>query len=157
MSGKCPTCRDAVTPVRMNCFGVLSPSERIHTKNKSEVCLDWIRMNPSGRFVIYSAFDNVFYQLFEEIDRMGRKAERVESNHFALVKTVRNFKQGATQILFVSNPELLRGLSFPFVTHLIFYHDLSSYERKQLLIQSAHRLGRTQPLRVIHLHSEVQV
>lgn len=157
MSGKCPTCRDQVTPARMNCFGVIHPSEQIQSKNKMEICLDWIRSHPSGRFLIYSVFDNVYYQLFEEIDRMGRKAERLENHHFSLLKTIRNFKYGATQILFVSNPELLRGLSFPFVTHLLFYHDLPSYEKKQLLVQSAHRWGRTQPLHLIHLHSEVQV
>jgi hypothetical protein len=157
MSGKCPTCRDQVTPARMNCFGAIHPSEQIQSKNKMEICLDLIRSHPSGRFLIYSVFDNVYYQLFEEIDRMGRKAERLENHHFSLLKTIRNFKYGATQILFVSNPELLRGLSFPFVTHLLFYHDLPSYEKKQLLVQSVHRWGRTQPLHSIHLHSEVQV
>jgi hypothetical protein len=157
MNGKCPTCRNQVTPVQMNCFGNISVSERIELKNKLEMCLDWIRKNPSGRFLIYSAFDNIYYQLFEEIDRMGRKSERLENHHFSLIKTIRNFKHGTTQILFVSNPELLRGLSFPFVTHLLFYHDQPSYEKKQLLFQSAHRLGRTQPLHVIHLHSEIQV
>ena len=141
----------------MNCFGTLLSSEYIQTKNKMEVCLDWIRDNPSGRFLIYSAFDNVFYQLFEEIDRMGRKAERLENHHFSMLKTIRNFKHGHTQILFVSHPDLLRGLSFSFVTHLLFYHDQPSYEKKQLLIQSANRRGRTQPHHVIHLQSGVQV
>ena len=157
MSGKCPTCRDQIVHSRMNCFGTLLPSEHIQTKNKTEVCLDWIRTHPSGRFVIYSAFDNIFYQLFEEIDRMGRKAERLENHHFSMLKTIRNFKYGQTQILFVSNPDLLRGISLPFVTHLLFYHDQPSYEKKQLLVQSMNRWGRTQHLHVIHLQSEVQV
>lgn len=155
LSGKCPTCRDTVPPSRMVCFASLLPIERIQTKNKAEVCLDWIRNHPSGRFLIYSTFDNIFYQLFEEIDRMGRKVERTENNLFSLLRSIRNFKTGATQILFLSNVELLRGLSFPFVTHLIFYHDLPSYEKKSLLIQSAHRVGRVQPLHVIQLHSEI--
>lgn len=155
LNGKCPTCRDPVQPPRMACFTPLLPMERIHTKNKMEVCLDWIRSHPSGRFLVYSTFDNIFYQLFEEIHRMGRCVERMENHHFALQRTVRHFKQGTSQILFVSHPELLRGLSFPFVTHLIFYHDPPSYEKRQLLIQCANRVGRTQPLHVIHLHSEV--
>ena len=157
LSGKCPTCRDHVPPARMVCFAPLLPMERIQTKSKLEACLDWIRNHPSGRFIIYSAFDNVFYQLFEEIDRMGRKAERTENNLFSLLRSIRNFKTGATQILFLSNVELVRGLSFPFVTHLLFYHDLPSYEKKSLLIQSAHRVGRTQPLHVIQFHSELRV
>lgn len=157
MNGKCPTCRNHVHPPRMTCFTPLLPTQRIQTKNKMEVCLDWIRTNPSGRIMIFSTFDNIFYQLFEEIHRMGRRAERMENHHFSLQRTVRNFKQGSAQILFVSHPELLRGFSFPFVTHLIFYHEPPSYEKRQLLIQSAHRVGRTQPLHVIQLHSEVHV
>lgn len=157
MNGKCPTCRDQVSVGRMSCFAEIHPENRIHTRNKSELCLDMIRAHPSGRFIIYSAFDNIFYQLFEEIDRMGRKAERIENNLFSLIKSVRNFKQGSTQILFVSNLDTIRGLSFPFVTHLIFYHDQPSYEKKQLLIHLAQRVGRKQPLQMIHLYSEIQV
>lgn len=126
-------------------------------KSKSDTCLEWIRNHPAGRFIIYSAFDNIYYQLFEEIDRMGRKAGRVENNLFSLLKAVKHFKQGTTQILFVSNVDLLRGLSFPFTTHLIFYHDQLSYEKRRVLIQSAQRVGRTQTLKVVQLHSEIQV
>lgn len=157
MNGKCPTCRDQVQPNRMTCFTKLSEDQQLITKNKSEVCLDIIRANRAGRFIIYSAFDNIYYQLFEEIDRIGLKAERIESNLFSLLKAIRNFKQGTTQILFISNMDLIRGLSFPFTTHLIFYHDLPSYEKKQLLIQSAQRVGRTQTLEIVHLRSEIPV
>ena len=157
MNGKCPTCRDHVVPARMTCFTILKEDQQLIHKNKSETCLDFIRNSKSGRFIIYSAFDNIYYQLFEEIDRIGLKAERIESNLFSLLKSIRNFKQGTTQILFVSNMDLVRGLSFPFTTHLIFYHDQPSYERKQLLIQSAQRVGRTQPLQIVQLHSEIQV
>lgn len=154
MNGKCATCRDHVHPTNMACF---APIERIQTKNKMEVCLEWIRDNPEGRFIIYSAFDNVFYQLFEGMDRMGRKAERVDHHILSQRKTIQRFKEGTTQILFVSHPEWLRGMSFPFVTHLIFYHDQPSYEKKNLLLQSAHRWGRSLPLHVIQLSSEVRV
>jgi hypothetical protein len=157
MNGKCPTCRDHVLPSKMTCFSKLAQDQQLNTKNKSEICLDLIRNCRTGKFIIYSAFDNIYYQLFEEIDRIGLKAERIESNLFSLLKSIRNFKQGVTQILFISNMDLVRGLSFPFTTHLIFYHDQPSYERKQLLIHSAQRVGRTQPLQIVHLHSEIQV
>jgi hypothetical protein len=157
MNGKCPTCRDLVQPSRMTCFSQLSPEQHLNTKNKGEICLDLIRSFRTGRFIIYSAFDNIYYQLFEEIDRIGLKAERIEGNLFSLLKSIRNFKQGSTQILFISNIEIIRGLSFPSTTHLIFYHDQPSYERKQLLVHSAQRVGRTQPLQIVQLHSEIQV
>ncbi len=157
MNGRCPTCREQMTPPRLTCLTGHQESPPTRMKSKSDTCLDWIRNHPAGRFIIYSAFDNIYYQLFEEIDRMGRKAERVENNLFSLLKAVKHFKQGTTQILFVSNVDLLRGLSFPFTTHLIFYHDQLSYEKRRVLIQSAQRVGRTQTLKVVQLHSEIQV
>jgi hypothetical protein len=107
--------------------------------------------------MVNSSFDNIYYQLFDEIDRLGLKAERIESNLFSLLKTVRNFQQGKTNILFISNIDLIRGLSLTKTSHLIFYHELPVYEQKQTLLHSSQRLGRTQPLTVLYLNSEIQV
>ena len=88
---------------------------------------------------------------------MGIKTERIENNLFSLIKTVRNFQQGKTRLLFISNVDMIRGLSLASTTHLIFYHELPAFESKQVLIHSSQRLGRTSPLQILHLHSEIQV
>ena len=88
---------------------------------------------------------------------LGRKAERIENNLFSLRKTIRNIQEKKTNIIFLSNVEALRGISLPSMTHLIFFHELSSYESKQLLIHVFQRIGRTQPLTVVHLNSEIPV
>jgi len=121
------------------------------------MCLSILNQNRGGRFIIYSSFDNVYYQLFDEIDKLGLKAERIEGNLFSLLKTVKNFQEGVTNIIFVSNVDLIRGLSLAFTSHLIFFHELPSYELKQVLTQSAQRIGRQQPLKIVHLKSEIQV
>ena len=154
---KCPTCREVLTPENLCCLQVLTEEEKILSKNKSEVCLDILSKNKTGKFIIYSSFDNIYYSLFEEIDRMGLKAERIESNLFSLLKTVKNFQEGKTNILFVSNVDLIRGLSLVTTSHLIFYHELPVYELKQVLIHSAQRIGRKHPLKIIQLNSEIQV
>jgi len=154
---KCPTCREPLQISNMCCLSSLSPQETLLAKNKTEVCLDLFRDHPNGKFIVYSSFDNIYYQLFDEIDRLGLKAERIESNLFSLLKTVRNFQQGKTNILFISNIDLIRGLSLTKTSHLIFYHELPVYEQKQTLLHSSQRLGRTQPLTVLYLNSEIQV
>ena len=154
---KCPTCRDGLTTESICCLKKLTEEEIILSKNKTEVCLDIFNKNKSGKFIIYSSFDNIYYQLFEEIDRLGLKAERIESNLFSLLKTVKNFQEGRTNILFVSNVDLIRGLSLASTSHLIFFHELPVCELKQVLIHSAQRIGRVEPLKVIHLNSEIQV
>jgi SNF2 family DNA or RNA helicase len=157
LNQKCPTCREILKTENICCLQPLTHEEIILGKNKPELCLDIFRNNLTSKFIVYSSFDNIYYQLFEEIDKMGLKAERIENNLFSLLKTVRNYQEDKTNILFVSNVDLIRGLSLTSTSHLIFFHELPVFELKQILIHSAQRIGRTQPLRVIQLNSEIQV
>lgn len=154
---KCPTCREVLNISDICCLSSLSKKDIIICKNKSEICLDLFKQNINKSFIIYSAFDNIYYQLSEEINKLGLKAERIESNLFSLLKTIKKFKEGVINILFVSNIDYIRGLSLLPTSHLIFYHELPVYEAKQVLIHSCQRLGRKQPLQILHLQSEIQV
>ena len=154
---KCPTCREGLHVQRIHCLETLSNEERMLSMNKMEACLNILRQNKEGRFIIYSPFTNIYYELMEKIDQMEIKAERIENNLFSLIKTVRNFQQGKTRLLFISNVDTIRGLSLASTTHLIFYHELPVYESKQVLLHSSQRMGRTSPLQILHLHSEIQV
>lgn len=156
-SNKCPTCRDILANNNICCLKSLSENEILLSRSKIDVCLDIFKNNRNGKFIIYSSFDNIYYQLFEEINRIGLKAERIENNLFLLLKTIRNFKEGRTNIIFVSNINLIRGISFGITSHLIFFHELLVSELKQVLIHSAHRIGRRNALKIIHLHSEIQI
>jgi SNF2 family DNA or RNA helicase len=157
MNQKCPTCREILDNNSMCCLKSLLKEEIIIAKNKTEVCLDLFNNNKEGRFLIFSSFDNIYYQLFEDIDKLGLKAERIDSGLFSLLKTIKNFNEGKTNILFVSNVDLIRGISLESISHLIFYHELPVYELKQVLIHSAQRIGRKHPLNIIQLNSEIQV
>jgi SNF2 family DNA or RNA helicase len=154
---KCPTCREPLAISNICCLKTLTSEEIILSKNKTEVCLDILNNNKNGKFIIYSSFDNIFYQLFEEIDKLGLKAERIDNGLFSLLKIIKNFNEGKTNVIFVSNIELIRGLSLESISHLIFYHDQPVCELKQVLIHSAQRIGRQKPLKIIHLNSEIQV
>jgi len=153
MSQRCPTCREPISAASM-C--IVRPI-LYHTplRSRKEVCLDLLRMTPDATWIIYSAFDNIYYQLIEEIRALGIHAERVEHNLFSMKRTIRNLQEGRTRVLFVSNMEWIRGWSLPMMTHLIFFHELPVYEMRQMLIHSAQRLGRTGPLTVLHLQSEI--
>jgi len=157
ISQKCPTCREVLETNNLCCLTQLSQSEKLMAKNKAELCLDIFNANKAGKFIVYSTFDNIYYQLFEEIDKLGMKAERIENNLFSQLKTIKNFQDGKTHIMFISNIDLIRGISLPLTTHLIFYHELLSYEQRQVLIHSAQRIGRKETLKVIHLNSEIQI
>jgi len=154
---KCPTCREVLQINNICCLKTLTDEEKIMAKNKTDVCLDIINKNKNGKIIIFSSFDNIYYQLFEEIDKLGLKAERIDNNLFSLLKIIKNFNEGKTNILFISNIEMIRGISLDSISHLIFYHDQPVSELKQILIHSAQRIGRQNPLKLIHLNSEIQV
>jgi hypothetical protein len=157
LSPKCPTCRSQLGPVNMCCMVSLEPEQNIIMNTKMEICLNILQANKDKQIIIYSAFDNIYYQLFEEMDKLGLKSERVENNLFSLRKTIHNYQQGLTNIIFISNIEMIRGLSLSSTSHLIFYHELPVSEWKEVLIHSAQRLGRKESLQIIHLNSEIQV
>lgn len=154
---KCPTCRETILIPTMTCLSTFTSKDQMSSKSKMEICMELFRKNPQGKFLVYASFENIYFQMFEEMDRMGIKAERIEDNLFSLMKVLRNFKQGTTQVLFISDVKLIRGLSFSSVSHLIFYHELPSCEMKDILIHSAQRLTRKAPLEILHLNSEIQV
>lgn len=154
---KCPTCREELGPANMCCMTSLSTEQIVIAKSKMEICLDVLQKNREKQIIIYSAFDNIYYQLFEEMDKLGLKVERIENNLFSLRRTIKNYQQGTTHIIFISNVEMIRGISLASTSHLIFYHELPVSEWKEVLIHSAQRLGRVTPLQILHLNSEIQV
>jgi hypothetical protein len=157
LSPKCPTCRSVLGPNNMCCMVLLEPEQNIIMNTKMEICLNILQTNKDKQIIIYSAFDNIYYQLFEEMDKLGLKVERIENNLFSLRRTIQHYQQGITNVIFISNIEMIRGLSLHSTSHLIFYHELPVSEWKEVLIHSAQRLGRTEPLQIIHLNSEIQV
>uniref|UniRef100_A0A6C0DE33 RING-type domain-containing protein n=1 Tax=viral metagenome TaxID=1070528 RepID=A0A6C0DE33_9ZZZZ len=154
---RCPTCREGITPSNLCCLGSIEPEDVLLRMNKTEICMDLFKNNRTDSFIVYSSFDNIYYQMFEEMDKLGIKAERLENNVYMERKTIRNFQEGKTKILFVSQIESIRGMSFPKTSHLIFFHELPVSEWKEVLIHSMQRLGRTKPLKILYLHSEIQV
>jgi hypothetical protein len=157
LNKKCPTCRSVLSVNNIWCLTNVAPEMRMATQSKMEACLELLQRHRDKKIIVYAAFDNIYYHMYEELDRLGLRAERIESNLFSLLRTIKNFQEGGTNILFVSNVDLIRGLSLTATSLLLFYHELSSYEWTQVLYHSAQRLGRVQALKTIHLNSEIQV
>lgn len=153
MSQRCPTCREPISAASM--CGIQPILFHAPLRTRKEICLELLRTTTDATWIIYSAFDNIYYQLIEDIRALGIHAERVEQNLFSMKRTIRHLQEGHTRVLFVSNIEWIRGWSLPMMTHIVFFHELPVYEMRQVLIHSAQRLGRTTPLTVLQLQSEI--
>lgn len=125
-------------------------------KTRQEVLMEILDANPEGKYIIYTSFPNVSYELQHMLYikyRNERKVELLDKNNHIIYNEVLGFQEGNTNCVFITNYEEIRGLSLSAATHLIFFHDPPSVDAYQLLVSSCQRVGRpaSSPLEITHL------
>lgn len=149
----CPTCRTQISIGDIICLNnVLSEESRMLTRQ--EACLDYIRQHSNESIIIYTIFENTYYQLMPELDRAGIECERLNINMAHQI--LNDFNTDKIKVLFVSNPDILHGINLTKARHLIFFSEQPFYDQRQLLIYSAQRLNRLTPLTVLQLQNSDQ-
>ena len=154
----CPTCRSDINFDDM--AHVLSDSSdqnqlvSLHPiiKNRHDTCIDYIRTHTHEPILLYTMYENNYYQLLPELQRLDITWARLEQNTFA--QTVEEFNAGRINLLFLSNISLIHGLSLTRLQHIIFFYELSFSDQKDLLISLAQRIGRQSALTVVQLYSQ---
>jgi SNF2 family DNA or RNA helicase len=149
-SNTCPTCRKNVSIQNLTYFPVNSVTTTIQIyKNKHDTCIDYIKNHPNESIIIYTSFDNTYYQLLPELQKLGIQSERLEM--YALQNTVDSFQNGSIKVLFITTLDFLSGLTLTKAQHLLFFYELPFFDQKELLLSSVQRLGRSTPLKVVQL------
>ena len=151
MSGQCPLCRVPLTlsdlhPLRQDS----SQNEVLMTKQ--DTCFQYVQENQEkGHFLIYTTYENTYYQLQQRFADIGLRSDLLELNSQHSTKTIANFNNGSIKILFITNMDAVRGLTLSKATHLILFYAVPSYEREQILIHSMQRLGSKELKTVVQL------
>ena len=148
----CPTCRAHIGIDDFAFFPVdqdISDSSIIH--NRHNTCIQYIQQHMNEPAIIFTSFENTYYQLLPELQRLGIECDRLEVN--TLGRTLADFESGRVNVLFTSNIDIIRGLNLTRLQHLIFFYEAVFYDQREILISSAQRLNRLNPLKVVQLHS----
>ncbi len=157
-SNKCPTCRSPISVDSLKWVAIDKVTDISNNiKSRIDTCIQTLKDNSNNQIIIYTLYDNVYYQLLNKFSEIGIKAEKLDSNPYNVQRISNKFSSGELRVICVSNPEFIRGLSFTNATHVIFYHELPFYEMRELLIRSAQRLGRQNPLEVVYLQPDLDV
>jgi SNF2 family DNA or RNA helicase len=157
-SNKCPTCRSPIGIDSLKWVAIDKVTDISNNiKSRIDTCIQTLKDNSNNQIIIYTLYDNVYYQLLNKFSEIGIKAEKLDSNPYNVQRISNKFSSGELRVICVSNPEFIRGLSFTNATHVIFYHELPFYEMRELLIRSAQRLGRQNPLEVVYLQPDLDV
>jgi len=121
---------------------------------KSDTLLKVIREHPTGKFIVFSRYENPFDGIVTDLNVMGAAVEQVHGNKDMVHGILRRFREGQTRVLLLNLDNFAAGLNLEAATHIILYHGgLTGIERQQI-IGRAQRLGRTTPLKVVQLLHE---
>ncbi len=121
---------------------------------KSDTLLKVIRENPTGKFIVFSRYENPFDGIMTDLQTMGAAVEQVHGNKDMVHGILNRFREGQTRVLLLNLDNFAAGLNLEAATHIILYHGgLTGIERQQI-IGRAQRLGRTTPLKVVQLLHE---
>lgn len=153
---QCPSCRSPIYLPSLLPIADASDSMPVVSTTKHDACMKYIlQKSTSNSYIIYTLYENTYYQLYPELVKSGIICDRLDSNLAKMHKAIENFNNGNTKVLFVSNIDLIRGISLTRATHILFFYELQIYERFQLLLHSALRVGRQEPLTLVHLKASL--
>ena len=152
----CPLCRTPIqaSGLRNVATGPLVveevKSDEPQPLKKTEQLIQLLKANPTGKFLIFSRYDNPFVQLSHEIEAMKLTVKLVKGNKDVIAQTLKSFQKGDTNVLLLNSIQAGAGLNITAATHVILLHAMTHEEEKQILGR-AYRLGRTEPLEVMRL------
>jgi hypothetical protein len=148
---QCPTCRALLFLPNMLYIRDLALETEPPLETRSEACISYILNHSNESHIIYTVFENTFYQLQHILERNGIVCEQLDTNPGKFNRTISNFNRGTTKVLVVSCSKQIQGITLSKASHFIFFYESSFYGQGQSMIQSAQRLGRSGSLTLVHL------
>ena len=151
----CPLCRIEIDPssliyIKNHATEKKNSEKRIRKISKNEKIIEILRQNPSGKFLIYSEYDNTFYPLKFMFYNENISFTELKGAIKIREKSLDIFKNGRVQVLFLNSSNSCAGINLPEATDIILCHQMNSDIEKQI-IGRATRIGRNIELHVHHL------
>lgn len=119
-------------------------------EKKADALLRLFKENPTGKFLVFSRYDNPFTAIEESITGLGVNVKQLKGNKDAIASTLRQFQGGDLRCLLLNSHYAGSGLNITAATHVVLLHAMTHEEEKQILGR-AYRMGRTEPLHFIKL------
>jgi superfamily II DNA/RNA helicase len=119
-------------------------------KKKIDTFFDILEKNPKGKFLVFSRFDNSFIEVVEGCKTRNIVAKELKGSKDMIASTLKNFREGAVNILLMNTIQMGAGLNITEASHVILLHSMTHEEEKQILGR-AYRVGRTEELQFIKL------
>lgn len=158
-SSACPLCRTTIPNIQTVQVlkqegdagagsGTITESKK--TRTKQEEFRAFLRENPGARVLMFSGYDATFQGLSHVLETDGIPHATLNGSQARITKLIENFAKGKYRVLFLNSHNMGAGLNIRPATHVVLYHRMA-IETQNQIIGRAMRMGRTEPLKVIHL------
>jgi SNF2 family DNA or RNA helicase len=155
----CPMCRADIQPKHLMKLVDATKSKSKSKKeedtklSKQKQLLKFLKENPNAKVLVFCRYENPFHSLETDCDAEGIAYHTLRGNKDVVAATIKMFEEGQKRVLFLPTESAGAGLNLVSATHIVLLHAMTPEEEKQV-IGRAYRLGRTDPLHVLHLQYE---
>jgi hypothetical protein len=154
----CPLCREIIADVQS--LQVLGSGDKkaapvdaaaaAKPKSKAETLRAFLAENPTARVLMFSGYDATFSSLTDMLVLDGIPHATLSGTNARISRLIKDFEKGKFRVLFLNAKNMGAGLNIRPATHVVLYHRMP-IETQNQIIGRAVRLGRTEPLTVVHL------
>lgn len=156
-SPKCPMCRAHIEVAHLHTVkkvrsaaAALAPAAS-PLLPKPEALLKLVQDNPTGRFIVFSRYDNPFQHIEPLLTAAGIQVAQIKGNKDVIYSLIDKFRTGSVKVLLLNSEHFATGMNLEAATHVVLYHGNMSPNERQQIIGRAHRLGRKGPLTVVQM------
>jgi len=155
----CPLCRSRIENVRsLQVIGEEKPVNTVvdaapQKMQKKDAFIEFVKANPTAKILMFSGYDASFASIESKMHETNIKYATVKGSNARIVKLLNEFKEGKYNVLFLNARNMGAGLNIECASHVVLFHHMNS-ELEGQIIGRAMRLGRKEPLTVVHLLHE---
>jgi hypothetical protein len=149
----CPLCRETIHDIQsVQVIGDhQAPSSSVDKpKTKQETFRSFLQQNPNAKVLMFSGYDATFTDLANVLETDGISHATLAGSNARISRLLKDFEAGKYRVLFLNARNMGAGLNIKPATHVVLYHRMA-IETQNQIIGRAMRLGRTEPLTVVHL------
>ena len=157
----CPLCRTRITDLKeIQVVGEKSKEPQAKEEilktgklNKKDSFLRFMKEHKTAKVLMFSGYDATFSGIDNMLETEGITHATMNGSQARINKLLREFKAGKHNVLFLNARNMGAGLNIECASHVILFHRMSS-ELEAQIVGRAMRLGRSDPLDVVHLLHE---
>lgn len=151
----CPLCRKIISIDKLIIEDKTFDDKKISNKkliSKETTCINIIKNNPLGKFIIFSPNDNTYTHIYSVLTGNDISFTKIKGSSSERTKQIDTYKTDAEcSVIFLNSITNCAGINLQETTDIIIYQDISNENTIQQMIGRAMRIGRKEKLNVHYL------